>query len=206
MDTVARGSLVARASVVVGRPRALLPRVPARHLTMLKPGLMRRAAAEFAGHVRARVRRLRGRRDQRHGGRRARADRDRGDVRAHRHGDDLRDRPPLRRAHQPGGDDRLHVDTPLPRPRCGRLHRRAVRGGDGRRAGAARRLAHQAGLSGGYGPDGGGGHRAALRGAADRDLDVRDHGGGDRHPRGRSRCRDRDRRDRRAGHPHRRPD
>ena len=35
-------------------------------------------------------------------------------VRADHHGHGLRDRPPVRRAHQPGGDARVHAHPPLP--------------------------------------------------------------------------------------------
>ena len=48
--------------------------------------------------------------------------------------DGLRHRPPLGRAHQPGGDARVHAHAPLPGARGRRLHRRAA----GRRDRAAR--------------------------------------------------------------------
>ena len=74
----------------------------------------RRAAAEGLARVRARVRRLR--RDRRRPrtttARSARSASP--GLRAGHHGDDLRDRPPVRRAHQPGGDDRLHAHAALP--------------------------------------------------------------------------------------------
>ena len=116
------------------------------------------------------------------------------DVRAGHHGDDLRDRAPLGRAHQPGRHDRLHAHAALPAARRGRLHRRAARRRDRRRVRAARRLDRQAGAARRDRPSVGAGTRAALRGDPDRVPDVRDHRGGDRHARGRRGGRDRDRR------------
>ena len=77
--------------------------------------------------VRARLRRLR--RDRRRRGLRRRARR-RSASRSSSgcdHGHGLRDRPPLRRPHQPGGDDRLRAHPALPGPRGRRLHRRPGR-------------------------------------------------------------------------------
>ena len=74
--------------------------------------------------VRARVRGVRGDSDRRSLRRRARRGRGQPRVRANHHGDDLRHRPPLRGAHQPRGDARVHAHPPLPRARSSRLHRR----------------------------------------------------------------------------------
>ena len=137
----------------------------------------------------------------------ARHGRHRAGLRAGDHGDGLRDRPPLRRAHQPGGDARLHAHPPLPGPRGARLRRRPARGRDApRRSLLLARLDRQAGAprarpSRASAPAA----RCSTR-RADRLPDVRDHGRGHRHARGRRRRRDRDRRHGRPRRALRRPD
>ena len=116
-------------------------------------------------------------------------------LRAGDHGDGLRDRPPLRRPHQPGGDARVHADAALPAPRGRRLHRRA----GGRRAWPRRLLLlavwpSQPADLGATVPSVGVGSALVYEMRADRGADVRDHGRGHRHPRRRRRGRDRDRR------------
>ena len=115
---------------------------------------------------------------------------DRARLRPGDHGDGLRDRPPLRRPPQPGGDARLRPHPPLPRrarrsptspPSCSaRSPRRRCcsRSGRASRRRSARPLPTRRRRQ-----------RPRLRGGADRLPDVRDHGRGHRHPRGRRRRR-----------------
>ena len=96
--------------------------------------------------LRARVRRLRRGRDRRALRRRARRGGHQPGLRADHHGHDLRDRPPLRRAHQPRGHDRVHRSRDTSRPATPSAYIAAPgRRGDRRRARAARRLDRQAG-------------------------------------------------------------
>ena len=108
--------------------------------------------------------------------------------------------PPLRRAHQPGGDDRLHAHAPLPAPRGARLHRRAAR----RARSPARCCCSPSGPTspahlGATVADASAPARALVYEVVlTRVPDVRDHGRGDRHARGRRGGGDRDRRRRSA--------
>ena len=79
-----------------------------------RPDLLRRAAAEATRRLRPGLRRLR--RDRHRRGARRGAGRGRrlARLRPGDHGDGLRDRPPLRRPPQPGGDARLRPHPPLP--------------------------------------------------------------------------------------------
>ena len=138
--------------------------------------------------------------------RRARRRRRQPRLRADHHGDGLRDRAPVRRAHQPGRHDRLHAHPPLPGSRRRRLHRGAAR----RRDRAARSLLlavwpDQPAELGATVPSVGAGQRVRLRARADRVPDVRDHGRRHRHARRRRRRGDRDRRHRRPRRALRRP-
>ena len=80
--------------------------------------------------------------------------------------DGLRHRPPLGRAHQPGGDDRVRAHPSLPGPRGRRLRRRAGRRGGLAAPLPARGLAREARRSRRHGADRRRRQRARLRAAS----------------------------------------
>ncbi len=87
-----------------------------RRAGLSRPDLARRAAGGGPGHLRACVRRLRRDRRRRRLRRRPRHGRHRPGLRAGDHGHGLRDRPPLRRPHQPGRDAGLRSRPGTSRP------------------------------------------------------------------------------------------
>ena len=133
--------------------------------------------------------------------------RDRPRLRTGDHGHGLRDRPPLRRPHQPRGHNRLRAHPAFPRPRGCRLHRRPMRRCDRRRLLLLAVWPDQPAQLGATVPSIGLGSALVYEAILTRLPDVRDHGRRHRHPRGRRRRGDRNRRHgrprralRRAGH------
>ena len=127
-------------------------------------------------------------------------------IRAGDHGDDLRDRAPLGRARQPGGDDRFTLTRHFPRRDALAYIAAQLAGAT---AGASLLLAvwpDKPAQLGATVPNVGAGTALLYEVVLTRVPDVRHRRRGDRHPRGRRGCRDRDRRHGRARRAVRRPD
>ena len=136
----------------------------------------------------------------------ARPRRRRDHVRARDHGDDLRGRPHLRRALQPGGHVRVRAHPPLPVAARRRLLGRAARRRGRRRRAPARARSATSRTSARRCPSGSQGQSFLWELVLTLLPDVRDHGRRHRHARGRRGGRDRDRRHGRPRRDVRRPD